>query len=124
MHINESGDSLRGVPIFNVPLGEEGYVRAKLAEKARQVQVTTEAYVQDLGDEYPQELWAMLQFSLQHRVTYWLRTCTPEETEDMAAHVDCCIMEAVQAATGVDFDTDVMAKERLRLPARMKGGGH
>ena len=41
----------------------------------------------------------------------------------MAGHVDCCIMEAVQAATGVDFDTEVMAKERLRLPARMKGGG-
>jgi hypothetical protein len=32
-------------------------------------------------------------------------------------------MEAVQAATGVDFDTEVMAKEKLRLPARMKGGG-
>ena len=41
----------------------------------------------------------------------------------MARHVDCCIMEAVQAATRVDFDTEVMAKERLRLPARMKGGG-
>ena len=41
----------------------------------------------------------------------------------MTEHVDCCIMEAVQAATGVDFDTHVMAKERLRLPARMKGEG-
>ena len=41
----------------------------------------------------------------------------------MAGHMDCCIMEKVQAATGIDFDTEVMAKERLRLPARMKGGG-
>ena len=41
----------------------------------------------------------------------------------MAGHVDCCIMEVVYAATGVDFDTEVMAKERMRLPARMKGGG-
>ncbi len=32
-------------------------------------------------------------------------------------------MEAVQAATGVNFETEGMAKERLRLPARMKGGG-
>ena len=47
----------------------------------------------------------MLQVSLQHRTTYWLRTCTPEETKEMAGHVDCCIMEAVQAATGVSFDT-------------------
>ena len=42
---------------------------------------------------------------------------------EMASHVDCCIMEAVQAATGVNFETEVMAKERLRLPTRMKGGG-
>ena len=41
----------------------------------------------------------------------------------MAGHVDCYILEVVQAATGVEFDTEVMAKERLRLPARMKGGG-
>jgi hypothetical protein len=60
---------------------------------------------------------------LQHRVTYWLRTCTPEETEEMAETVDLCIMEAVQAGTGVCFDTEKMAYERLRLHARMKGGG-
>ena len=63
----------------------------------------------------------MLQFSLQHRVTYWLRTCTPEETAEMVGHVDYCIMKADHAAIGVDFNTEVMAKERLRLPARMKG---
>jgi hypothetical protein len=41
----------------------------------------------------------------------------------MAETVDVCIMEAVHAATGVNFETEKMAKERLRLPARMKGGG-
>ena len=65
----------------------------------------------------------MLQFSLQHRITYWLRTCTPEETAEMAGRVNCCIMEAAQATPGVEFDTEVMVKEQLRLPARMKGGG-
>ncbi len=34
-----------------------------------------------------------------------------------------CILEAVEAATWVDFDMDMAAMERLRLPARMKGGG-
>ena len=94
-----------------------------LREKAKKVEGTTRRYMEDLEDQYPQELWTMLQFSLQHRVMYWLRTCTPEETEEMATHVDCCIMEAVQAATGVDFDTEETSRERLRLPARMKGGG-
>ncbi len=65
----------------------------------------------------------MLQFSMQHRITYWLRTCTPEETEQMAEYVDSCMMEAVQAATGVDFDNEETARVRLRIPARMKGGG-
>ena len=41
----------------------------------------------------------------------------------MAAHVDFCIIEAVQAATGVDFDLEETEKERLRLLTRMKGGG-
>ncbi len=40
----------------------------------------------------------------------------------MAAHVGFCIMDIVQIATRVEFETEVMAKERLRLPARMKGG--
>ncbi len=48
----------------------------------------------------------MLQFSLKHKITYWMRTCTPKETEEMAEHVDKCILEAVESATGVDFDMD------------------
>ena len=32
-------------------------------------------------------------------------------------------MEAVHAATGGDFDTEEAAKERLKLPTRMEGGG-
>ena len=71
------------------------YVQAKLRDKAGQVRETTEAYVRDLGDEYPHELWTMSQFSLHHRITYGLRACTPEEIMEMARHVDYCIMEAV-----------------------------
>jgi hypothetical protein len=32
-------------------------------------------------------------------------------------------MEAVQAATGVHFDGEEAAREKLRIPTRMKGGG-
>jgi len=65
----------------------------------------------------------MLQFSLQHRVTYRLRTCTPEETQQIPDHVVCYVMEAVQADTGEDFDGEEAVRERLRILARMKGGG-
>jgi hypothetical protein len=40
----------------------------------------------------------------------------------MAQLVDGSIMEAVQAATSIHFDQDEEAKDRLWLPARMKGG--
>jgi hypothetical protein len=56
-------------------------------------------------------------------VTYQPRTCTLAETEEMAYLVDACILEAVKAARGIDFDQEEMAEERLRLPARMKRGG-
>ena len=74
-------------------------MEAVLREKVRKVVATTKRYVEDLEEEYPQELWTILQFSVHHRVTYWLRTCTPEETKEMAAHVNCCIMEAIQVTT-------------------------
>ena len=60
---------------------------------------------------------------LHIRITYWLRSCTPYETTKMAELVDLCIMEAMHASTGIDFDQYEGAKERLRLPTRMKGGG-
>ncbi len=41
----------------------------------------------------------------------------------MATRVDCYIMEAMQTATGVEFESELVARERLRIPARMKGGG-
>ena len=42
----------------------------------------------------------------------------------MVEHVDWCIMEAVHVATRVDFDTEDVARERLKMQARMKGGGN
>jgi hypothetical protein len=53
VHVNESGDILRGLTVFNVPIGEERFVELKLREKALQVESTTETYIRDLGDEYP-----------------------------------------------------------------------
>ena len=98
-YVNWAGDILKGIQVFNVPFRTERYVHAEMRKKALQVKQTTETCVQDPGDEYPQELWTMLRFSLQHRVTYWLRTCTPEETNEMAETVDLCIMGAVHVAT-------------------------
>ena len=59
--MNESGEILRGLLIFNVPVGEERHVAANLRDKAKQVGQVTREYVEDLEEEYPQELvWTML----------------------------------------------------------------
>jgi hypothetical protein len=120
---NNDGDIVRGVQIFYVLMGEADYVAAVLRAKASQVIATTRNYAVDLSDDHLPELWIILQYSLQHMVTYSLRTYTPAETEVMVSLVDACILEAVEAALSIDFNEENMAEERLRLPARMKRGG-
>jgi hypothetical protein len=41
----------------------------------------------------------------------------------MAELVDVAILEAVHATAGIEFDAETVAKNRLRLLARLKGGG-
>jgi hypothetical protein len=41
----------------------------------------------------------------------------------MARLVDAAILEAVHAATRISFDAEKVAKDRLKLLARLKGGG-
>jgi hypothetical protein len=53
--------------VFNVPIGEPEYVKAVLRDKAMEVKEVTRTYVENLEDEYPQELWKLLQYSLQQR---------------------------------------------------------
>ena len=76
--VNEEGDRLRGVTIFNVPIREERYAEAVLKKKAKEVAAITRQYAVDMEEEHPQEMWALLHYSLQHKVRYLLRT---EETE-------------------------------------------
>ena len=98
-------------------------MEAVLRNKAREVVGVARKYVEDLEEEYLQELWTLLQYSLQHKITYWLTTCTPEETEEMAESVDAAILNVCHAATCIRFNVEPVAKDRLRLPAWLKGGG-
>ena len=40
-YVNWAGDILKVIQVFNVPIGTERYVQAKLREKAQQVKQTT-----------------------------------------------------------------------------------
>ena len=58
--VDEIGNILRGIHVFNVPVGEEEYVAAVLREKARKVESTTRRCMDDLEEKYPHELWTIL----------------------------------------------------------------
>ena len=47
---NESGNALRGIVIFNVPVGERRYVEEVLRQKATEVGRVTRQYVEDLEE--------------------------------------------------------------------------
>ena len=68
--INGEGGMLHGLQVFNVPVGDPDYVTSILRTKANQVGTITKNYVTELADDHPQELWTMLQYYIQHKVTY------------------------------------------------------
>jgi hypothetical protein len=41
IYVNESGERLNGIQIFNVPVGENRYVEAILRQKTREIEKTT-----------------------------------------------------------------------------------
>jgi hypothetical protein len=68
--VNEDGDRLRGVTFFNVPIGEPAYVEAVLRNKAHEIARVASAYMDDMKEEYPQELWTVMKYSPTMR-RYW-----------------------------------------------------
>jgi hypothetical protein len=119
IYVSEDEDRLKGVTICNLPIGEHVHVEAVSRDKAPEVARVARAYVDDLEDEYPHELWTRLQYSLQHIITYWLRTCTLEEMEEMSEIMDAAILKFIHAATRIRFDAEQVAKDKLRLPTRL-----
>ena len=49
----DRGEKLRGVTIFNVPVGEDEYIRHVLRDKAEKVKKTTKDYTRDMEEETP-----------------------------------------------------------------------
>ncbi len=92
--MTDDGQIGKGIEVFSSPIGDETFTKKIMKIKAHQVCDVVKDYIVDLQEEHPQELWTMLQYSLHHKVTYWLRTCTPEETKEMAEMVDGDGLEA------------------------------
>jgi hypothetical protein len=123
IYLANNGDLYKDIHVFNAPIGEPEFVAEVLKDKAHEVCGVIHNYSADLQDGHPQEMWTMLQYSLQHRVTYWLQTSTPEGIKEMAELVQGALLEAAKRTTWVGFGSEALARQRLYIPARLKGGG-
>ncbi len=52
-----------------------------------------------------------------------MRARTLNETDELVGLVEDFILEAVEAASGIDFNMEHVARYLLRLPAKLKDGG-
>ena len=66
-------------------------------------------------------MWSSLTYSCQSKLDYWLRLMPPSETHNAAEAVDQALLAAAESL-GVAA-RDPITQARLRLAARMRGGG-
>ena len=71
-----------------------------------------------------QMLWILLVACLQFMEDDWLRHVCPDYTEEFVAGIDEATAQLLQTCIGMDTALwSPIAKQRLRLPIRMKGCG-
>jgi hypothetical protein len=114
----------RGILIFKVPVGDDAFVRAGLRSKARGVCSSLSQTCEMLDSAlHGQHLWAALFYSLSHKFDFWLRNSYPSAVQEAAEMVDAGLRAVAEAALQNGLEDGSRALRRLRLPARMQGGG-
>ena len=73
-----------GVVCYGVPIGEEHFVHAMLAEKAQGVIAGIRNAVRILGGQHRQALWQVLRLSHAARLDYWLQLSYPSDVWEYA----------------------------------------
>ena len=69
-------------------------------------------------------LWVLTVVCFQFMGDYWLRHVRPDLTLDFAEAIDAGVVTLFQICTGMAISTwSSIARERARLPMRMKGCG-
>ena len=112
-----------GIDACGVPIGDEDYVKASLevlADKA--VGVITQTTVL-LSQVCQHSSFTVIRLSHQHMSTHILRSIRPEIAHSYAESIDTAILHSVEAATSCTFPEGSIARRRLHLPVRDKGGG-
>ena len=119
-----SGDAAGyGIRVGGVPVGDPEYVQHSLACKVEKVVSKVNTVKDVLQPLHLQALHCSTYYGLNSLFQHWVRHCYPEDVLGAARHVDAAVLRVVRACLGEAVVADPIAAARLRLPARMYGGG-
>ena len=119
----QDGVVARGITISGVPVGEARYVTSQLACKVEDMVSIIQIVSTKLRDRHSQALWSVVYHCLQSKFQYWIQHCTPDVVASAAQEFDASVLRAVCDCIGDGTAEDPICMRRLRLPARMYGGG-
>ena len=117
------GGSARGIVVSGVPLGEVRFVEAHLAGVVDDTMSKINQITTTLRDRHSQALWSLAYHCMQSKFHYWLQHCHPDAVQAAAERFDAGLLDVVRLCVGDGVATDELVLRRLRLPARMYGGG-
>ena len=114
---------VRGVVVCGVPLGEADFISHHLDCKVEEAMSTITTISTKLRDRHLQALWSVTYHCIQTKFQYWAQHCPPTVVQNAAAKFDAAILEVAATCIGNNIRQDPLTLRRLRLPARMYGGG-
>ena len=126
------GNALPGITVFNVPIGEEGFVKGYLEQKKNKITWGFDIMMTLLypgtwpHPEIPsrQMVWILTVICFQFMGDYWLRHVRPDYTWECVEGIDAGVNSLLKTCTRIYIDSwTVIAKEKMRLPIKNKGCG-
>jgi hypothetical protein len=104
-------------------VGDDIFVQASLDEKARRAMSKISIISKQLRDAHLQSLWTSIYYALQPIFHHWLQHNFPAHCRGYAQLLDTEILKATAVCIPTLELTDSLTVRRLRLPARLRGGG-
>ena len=118
-----NGAEAFGIEVAGVPVGDDAFVMAVLDSCAGDSVSKITSITEKLRDHHLQSLHAMNTMCLQPILHFWSQHCYPHLAAPAARKVDEALSATAQVCYGTAVVQDPVATKRLRLPARMYGGG-
>ena len=120
--VDQQGVSHFGIKVAGVPVGSSGFVALFMEQKASNVMSKISIVFDKLRSTHLQSLYSVLFYALAPLFHFWIQHCYPCDCLAAATRVDSSLL-AVADHCVPGLTADSIALRRLRLPARMYGGG-